>query len=263
MLAIRNRLREPDVIAVQEVAVFADGANALTGLAQALGNYTPLHRAQQRRARDRPRLPGQERHDRVQRRGARARSCYTTAARATCDLTRGKLFDRAPYKLDLKKGDISFVAMSNHFASQSHENACRIAESEAVRRQTGRAPAGGQATCSWRATSTTSSSPAHSRLTQGNMLTNLWSKAPAGLAYSYKFNGHLQTLDHILVTAGLDSRVTDMRYVHFDNDVYERTPDRRHRHLRPRPAGRDLRAARREHEHAGRRSPAPCRRRSR
>ena len=38
--AIRHRLREPDVVAVQEVAVFADGANALTGLAAALGNYT-------------------------------------------------------------------------------------------------------------------------------------------------------------------------------------------------------------------------------
>ena len=54
------------------------------------------------------------------------------------------------------------------------------------------------------------------------MLANLWNKAPAGLAYSYKFNGHLQTLDHILVTAGLKSRVKDMRYVHLDNDVYER-----------------------------------------
>jgi len=63
-------------------------------------------------------------------------------------------------------------------------------------------------------------------LTQGGTLTNLWSKAPAGLAYSYKFNGHLQTLDHILVSSGLTSRVTDMRYVHFDNDYYERaTPD--------------------------------------
>ena len=40
VLAIRDRLREPDVIAVQEVAVIVDGANALTGLAQALGNYT-------------------------------------------------------------------------------------------------------------------------------------------------------------------------------------------------------------------------------
>ena len=40
VLAVRNFLKEPDVIAVQEVAVFADGANALTGLAAALGNYT-------------------------------------------------------------------------------------------------------------------------------------------------------------------------------------------------------------------------------
>ncbi len=47
-------------------------------------------------------------------------------------------------------------------------------------------------------------------------------EAPAGEAYSYKFNGHLQTLDHIVVTAGLESRVTDFRYVHFDNDDYER-----------------------------------------
>ncbi len=57
------------------------------------------------------------------------------------------------------------------------------------------------------------------------MLKNEWSKAPAGQAYSYKFDGHLQTLDHILVTAGLDSRVSDMRYIHFDNDLYERHPD--------------------------------------
>ena len=66
-------------------------------------------------------------------------------------------------------------------------------------------------------------SAALARLTQGNTLTNLWHSAPQGLAYSYKFNGHLQTLDHILVTAGMFSRLTDMRYVHFDNDVYERT----------------------------------------
>ena len=38
--AIKDRLAAPDVVAVQEVAVFADGANALTGLATALGNYT-------------------------------------------------------------------------------------------------------------------------------------------------------------------------------------------------------------------------------
>ena len=62
-----DRLGAPDVVAVQEVAVFADGANALTGLAQALGNYTRLHHHQQRRPRDRDRLPGQGRHDGDQR----------------------------------------------------------------------------------------------------------------------------------------------------------------------------------------------------
>ena len=65
-------------------------------------------------------------------------------------------------------------------------------------------------------------STALSTLAKDNVLTNLWTKAPAGLAYSYKFNGHLQTLDHIFVTAGLEARVTDFRYVHFDNDYYER-----------------------------------------
>jgi hypothetical protein len=65
-------------------------------------------------------------------------------------------------------------------------------------------------------------SDALAALTQGNVLANLWGEAPAGEAYSYKFNGHLQTLDHILVTAGLKTRVTDFRYVHFDNDHYER-----------------------------------------
>ena len=62
-----DRLREPDVIAVQEVAVFADGANALTGLAHGARQLHGLHHDQQRRPRDRDRLPGQGRHDGDQR----------------------------------------------------------------------------------------------------------------------------------------------------------------------------------------------------
>ena len=148
--------------------------------------------------------------------------------------TRGKLFDRAPYALDLKKGDLSFTAMSNHFASQSHETRCRIDEAEYVR------DAGGRR-CSRRASNVLVAGDLNdfefstplATLTQGSVLTNLWYEAPAGEAYSYKFNGHLQTLDHIVVTAGLKSRVMDFRYVHFDNDVYERTPTDGTGHLRP------------------------------
>ena len=35
-------------------------------------------------------------------------------------------------------------------------------------------------------------------------------------------SGRLQTLDHMLVTDGLQARVADFRYAHFDNDYYER-----------------------------------------
>ena len=86
--------------------MFADGANALTGLAAALGNYTGYittnndgrgiatgflvkegTTATNGRliSRERSRGVGQQRQ---------------------CDLYPGKLFDRAPYALDLKKGDL-------------------------------------------------------------------------------------------------------------------------------------------------------------
>jgi predicted extracellular nuclease len=55
-------------------------------------------------------------------------------------------------------------------------------------------------------------------------LQNLWSRAPADERYSYAYDGQLQTLDHMFVTGRLRSRVQDFRYVHFDNDYYERNP---------------------------------------
>jgi hypothetical protein len=141
-----------------------------------------------------------------------------------CDLHPGKLFDRAPYALDLKKGDLAFTAMSNHFASQSHQTRCREDEADAVREEASRLQGlGANVLVAGDLNDFEFSSPlAH--LTQGGVLTNLWYSAPVGEAYSYKFNGHLQTLDHIAVTAGLKSRLKDMRYIHLDNDVYERIP---------------------------------------
>ena len=150
------------------------------------------------------------------------------------------MFDRAPYALDIYKGDLSFTALSNHWASQSHETACRDDEAKYVRAQTAELqPQGSNVLVAGDLNDFEFSAPL-ATLTQGGLLTNLWYDAPAGEAYSYKFNGHLQTLDHIVVTAGLKSRLMDFRYVHFDNDVYERTPDRRDRDLRPRPAAGDV-----------------------
>ena len=53
-------------------------------------------------------------------------------------------------------------------------------------------------------------------------LDNLWDTAPAQERYSFTFQGRLQTLDHMLVTGGLASKVGDFRYAHFDNDYYLR-----------------------------------------
>ena len=60
----------------------------------------------------------------------------------------------------------------------------------------------------------------------GVTLKNLWSEAPADNRYSFQFDGQLQTLDHIFVTDGLHAAVRDMRYVHFDNDYFERDETR-------------------------------------
>ena len=164
MQAIRDRLGAPDVVAVQEVAVFADGANALDRPGAALGNYTGVHHDQQRRPRHRDRLPGQGRHDGHQRPPARQHGQRRRGpARACATCYPGKLFDRAPYALDLKKGDLSFTALSNYFASQSHQTQCRIDEAAYVR-DAAASPAAGRARTSWwRAISMTSSSPRRSR----------------------------------------------------------------------------------------------------
>jgi endonuclease/exonuclease/phosphatase family metal-dependent hydrolase len=219
--AIHDFLRDPDVVAVQEVAVL-DGKNALTGLAQALGNYTPYIAANNDTrgiapgflvkngvAASNPRILGKD-------------ETYNAHSEGTCDLAGGALFDRAPFALDVKKGDLDITALSNHWGSQSHEEACRVAEAEYVRQQAAALQAAGRNVLVAGDLNDFQDSPSLQRLQQGGTLTDLWSKASPDNAYSYKFDGHLQTLDHIAVTAGLAGRVTDMRYIHFDNDYYER-----------------------------------------
>jgi hypothetical protein len=56
----------------------------------------------------------------------------------------------------------------------------------------------------------------------GVTLKNLWSEAPSDNRYSFQFDGQLQTLDHVFVSDGLHAGVQDVRYVHFDNDYFER-----------------------------------------
>ena len=143
--AIKDRLGEPDVVAMQEVAVFADGANALTGLAQALGNYTGYITTNND---GRGIATGFLVKDGTTATNGRligdAVKLGPWTSSSVCDLYPGKLFDRAPYALDIKKGDLAFTAMSNHFASLSHQTRCRIDEAALRARRSGGAAAGGQ-----------------------------------------------------------------------------------------------------------------------
>ena len=68
-----------------------------------------------------------------------ADALYNDHSEGTCDLAGGKLFDRAPFELDIRKGALDFTALSNHWGSQSHEEPCRVAEAEAVRQEAVRA----------------------------------------------------------------------------------------------------------------------------
>jgi predicted extracellular nuclease len=228
--AIHNFLGDPDVVAVQEVAVFSNGHNALTGLAQALGNYTPYIAVNND---GRGIAPGFLVKDGVTASNPRILGNdvkYREYNEGTCDLIgdppdfNGKLFDRAPFALDIRKADLDVTALSNHWGSQSHEEPCRVAEAEYVRQQAVALQAAGRNVLVAGDLNDFEFSDSIARLQQGGTLTDLWSKAPADNRYSYKFDGHLQTLDHIAVTAGLASRVADMRYVHLDNDYYERSP---------------------------------------
>jgi predicted extracellular nuclease len=234
--AIKDRLGAPDVVAVQEVAVFADGANALTGLAQALGNYTGYITTNNDGRGIATGFLVKAGTTATNGRLLRSTELGNWSGESVCDLYQadgpdpgteqdGKLFDRAPYALDLKKGDVSFTALSNHFASQSHQTKCRVDEADAVRQEAAAMQQAGKNVLVAGDLNDFEFSLPLATLTQGNVLANLWYDVPAGQAYSYKFNGHLQTLDHILVTAGLKTRLTDVRYIHLDNDVYERVPN--------------------------------------
>ena len=86
----------------------------------------------------------------------------------------GKLFDRAPYALDLKKGDLSFTALSNHFASQSHQTQCRIDEAAYVRDAAAALQQAGKNVLVAGDLNDFEFSTPLATLTQGGVLANLW-----------------------------------------------------------------------------------------
>jgi uncharacterized protein len=133
-----------------------------------------------------------------------------------------QLFERPPLEISLKIGKTRFSLIANHWASQGHPEACREAQAAFVGDQVKALESSGGSVMVIGDLNAFQDSPSMGKLIEGTSLRDLWSKAPAEDRYSFQFDGLLETLDHIFVTKKLAKQVEELRYVHFDNDYYER-----------------------------------------
>jgi predicted extracellular nuclease len=215
--AIANRLSRPDVIAVQEVYDLA----SLQDLADELGGYTAyLEPGNDERGIDVGFLiaDGVE-HGNLRQLGKDAAGPQGFS----CSDVAGRLFDRPPLALDVERKGVKFTLFSNHFASKSAPDECRAAQAAFVRDEVANLEAAGREAIVAGDLNAFEDESALTTLQDGTTsLDDLWDVPPAAERYSYHFDGRLQTLDHVLITDALQSRVADFRYAHFDNDYYER-----------------------------------------
>ncbi len=133
-----------------------------------------------------------------------------------------QLFERPPLEISLKIGKTRFSLIANHWASQGHPEACREAQAAFVGEQVKAIEASGGSAMVIGDLNAFQNSPSMETLAAGTSLRDLWSKAPAEDRYSYEYDGLLEALDHIFVTKALAKQVEEIRYVHFDNDYYQR-----------------------------------------
>jgi predicted extracellular nuclease len=219
--AIATVLKRPDIVAVEEVADRA----ALAQVARKLGGYTAYWE------------PSTDaRHIAVgflvRRRVLQVVSVKQIGRDATTDAAgcnddgsgNPKTFERPPLELEVRVPFVArFTLIANHWGSQGHPEACRQAQAQFVHDEVASLEAAGREVVVMGDLNDFEDSPALADLVApGVTLQNLWSLAPADERYSYQYNGQLQTLDHVLMTDGLRPHVRDFRYVHLDNDYYER-----------------------------------------
>jgi predicted extracellular nuclease len=223
--AIDTLLDQPDVIAVQEVYDLP----LLQELADALGGYTAyLEEGNDSRSID----VGFLIKDTVTASNLRQLGkTATNPTSATCSDVDGGLFDRPPLFIDITTANgTTFTVVSNHFSSKSAPDECRAAQAAFVRDRVAEIEAAGGQVIVTGDLNAFEDESALTTLEDGTTtLDNLWDTAPDGERYSFQFDGRLQTLDHMLITAGLQPLVGGFQYAHFDNDYYERdAPDGHH-----------------------------------
>ena len=217
--AINDRLERPDVVAVQEVYDLA----TLQHLATSLGGYTAyLEEGNDARGID----VGFLVKDTVQVQKVIQYGKTATAPEGIdCSDVPGGLFDRPPLAAEIMaKGFGEFTVFSDHFSSKAAPDECRAAQASFVRDRVAELESEGKRAIVAGDLNAFEDESALTTLQDGTTtLDNLWDRAPEQERYSFAFSGKLQTLDHILVSRGLESKAEGFRYAHFDNDYFERT----------------------------------------
>jgi predicted extracellular nuclease len=216
--AISERLKRPDVVAVEEVVNLA----VLRDLAATLGGYSAyLEEGNDERGID----VGFLIKDTVTATNVRQLGkTATESLPARCSDVPGGLFDRPPLAVDVTGANgLELTVIVNHFSSKGAPDECREAQAAFVRDEVVGLEAAGRQVVVGGDLNAFEDESALTTLQDGRTsLTNLWDRAPEQERYSFAFQGRLQTLDHLLVTDGLDAAVLDFRYAHFDNDFHDR-----------------------------------------
>ena len=211
--AIDSLLKRPDIVAVQEVYNLA----VLQDLAATLGGYTAyLQEGNDSRSID----VGYLVKDGVS--VANVRQFDKTTA--GCDDS-GRAYDRPPLAIDVTVDGHQFTIVNNHFKSKGGagaSGACQLQQANRLRDRVAALEATGTQVIVLGDLNQFEFEPPLAALQTGSSLTNLWNSATAENRYSSQYQGVLQTLDHVLVTDGLDDAVADFRYAPINTDFADR-----------------------------------------
>lgn len=224
--AVSRLLKRPDIVGLEEVGGLSDtstGMASLQALANRLGGYTPfLLRGRDNRFIDVAFLV----KDGVAATNLRqfGLNADESIAGTNCSDVAPKLYDRPPLAIDFSKQGVSGTAIVNHFSSKAAPDSCRLAQAAFLEDEVAALEAAGREVIVGGDLNAFEFETPLLELTDGETsLTNQILDVPAAQRFSFQFGGRLQVLDHILVTDGLEPRVTDTRFAHFDNEYYDRT----------------------------------------
>jgi predicted extracellular nuclease len=147
-------------------------------------------------------------------------------AAGTCSDVSGRLFDRPPLfiEVDFGPGIGNTWLVANHFSSKAAPDSCREAQATWLRGEVDTLENAGAQVIVMGDLNAFEDEGALTILGDPTVtsLTNLWSRVPGELAYSFQFNGVLQTLDHALITDQLENNLAGFTYAHISNDYADR-----------------------------------------